>query len=164
MAFNDLYRKQVELLVRTIPLAERDAALIDIDLALKRIADRIRIAEKNVRVNDELRNAIIVYMISHDHSPHSLLNPVLRNITQDFEQNFMGMTREHISLDVLLSARDRLIANVTSNMPEKHKALLVALNYFAFVGTHKRTKNLLLDFFQLWFLFVYGVNTPLLRT
>jgi predicted nucleotidyltransferase component of viral defense system len=254
MAFNDLYRKQVELLVRTIPpvaqeacfalkggtainlfirnmprlsvdidltylpLAERDAALIDIDLALKRIADRIRIAEKNVRVtesaprtqreinklvvrtrdgvqikvevtpvlrgcvyepvmmsvsqkvendfgfaeinvlsfadlyagkimaaldrqhprdlfdvhhllgnegiNDELRNAIIVYMISHDHSPHSLLNPVLRNTTQDFEQSFMGMTREHISLDVLLSARDRLIANVTGNMPENHKAFL----------------------------------------
>jgi len=254
MAFSDLYRRQVELLVRTIspvaqeacfalkggtainlfirnmprlsvdidltylPVAERDQSLVEIDDALKRIAERVRAAEKtahvtesaprtqreinklvirtrdrvqikvevtpvlrgcvyepvmmpvsqkveddfgfaeinvlsfadlyagkimaaldrqhprdlfdvhhlleNEGINDELRNAIIVYLISHDHSPHSLLDPVLRDITQDFEQNFVGMTREDISLDVLLSARERLIADVTGNMPENRKAFL----------------------------------------
>lgn len=254
MAFSDIYRRQVELLVRSIPfvaqeacfalkggtainlfirnmprlsvdidltylpVAERDQSLAEIDLALKRIAKRVRAAEKtahvtesaprsqrelnklvirtkdrvqikievtpvlrgcvyepvmmpvsqtveddfgfakinvlsfadlyagkimaaldrqhprdlfdvhhllgNEGISDELRNAIIVYLISHDHSPHSLLAPVLRDITQEFEQNFMGMTREDIGFATLLSARAQLIADITDNMPANHKAFL----------------------------------------
>lgn len=73
-----------------------------------------------------MRAAIIVYLISHDHSPHSLLDPVLRDISQDFEQNFIGMTDEGIALDTLLDARDRLIAGVTGSMPDHHKEFLVS--------------------------------------
>lgn len=75
-------------------------------------------------ITDELRAAIIIYLISHDHSPHSLLDPVLRNISQDFVQNFAGMTGEAISLETLLAARDRLIADVAGNMPDHHKVFL----------------------------------------
>lgn len=79
---------------------------------------------KNEDINDELRNAIIIYLISHDHSPHSLLNPILQDITQDFEQNFVGMTNEPIELATLLDARQQLITNITANMPEHHKKFL----------------------------------------
>ena len=78
----------------------------------------------NEGINDELRNAIIIYLISHDHSPHSLLNPVLQDITQDFEQNFVGMTDAPIELLTLLNARQNLITNITSQMPEHHKQFL----------------------------------------
>lgn len=78
---------------------------------------------ENEGINDELRNAII-YLISHDHSPHSLLNPVLRDITQDFEQTFVGMTDAPIELSTLLNARQQLITNITSQMPEHHKKFL----------------------------------------
>jgi Nucleotidyl transferase AbiEii toxin, Type IV TA system len=78
----------------------------------------------NEGISDELRKAIIVYLISHDHSPHSLLKPVLRDITQDFAQNFVGMTREDVDFETLLSVRERLIADVTGNMPKNHKAFL----------------------------------------
>lgn len=79
---------------------------------------------ENEGISDELRNAIIIYLISHDHSPHSLLNPVLQDITQDFEQNFMGMTDAPIELSTLLNARQKLITNITSQMPEHHKQFL----------------------------------------
>jgi len=79
---------------------------------------------ENEGINDKLRNAIIIYLISHDHSPHSLLSPVLRDISQDFSQNFLGMTREEISFDILLRARESLIADVVGNMPENHKEFL----------------------------------------
>jgi predicted nucleotidyltransferase component of viral defense system len=79
---------------------------------------------ENEGISDELRNAIIIYLISHDHSPHSLLNPVLQDITQDFEQNFMGMTDAPIELSTLLNARQKLITNITSRMPEHHKQFL----------------------------------------
>lgn len=75
-------------------------------------------------ITDELRTALIVYLISHDHSPHSLLDPALRDISQDFEQNFVGMTTERIELDTLLEAREKLIADVAENMPDSHKEFL----------------------------------------
>lgn len=67
-----------------------------------------------------------MYLISHDHSPHSLLDPVLRDISQDFEKNFIGMTEDVITLDTLLDARNRLIADVTGKMPDHHKEFLVS--------------------------------------
>ena len=75
-------------------------------------------------INAELRNAIIIYLISHDHSPHSLLNPVLRDITQDFEQTFVGMTDEPIELSTLLNTRQQLINDIRNNMPAHHKRFL----------------------------------------
>lgn len=79
---------------------------------------------ENEGISDELRTAIIIYLISHDHSPHSLLNPVLQDISQDFGQNFMGMTDAPIELSTLLNTRQKLIANITSQMPEHHKQFL----------------------------------------
>ena len=79
---------------------------------------------ENEGITDDLRTALIVYLVSHDHSPHSLLDPVLRDISRDFEQNFVGMTAEDITLDVLLETRDALIADVVSNMPDVHKVFL----------------------------------------
>jgi predicted nucleotidyltransferase component of viral defense system len=81
---------------------------------------------ENEGINDELRAALIVYLISHDHSPHSLLDPSLRDITQDFEQNFVGMTGNEIALDTLLEARDRLVKDVVANMPGRHKDFLLS--------------------------------------
>ncbi len=79
---------------------------------------------KNEGITDELRTALIVYLISHDHSPHSLLAPVLKDISQDFEQNFVGMTTENIELDTLLEAREKIITDVAGNMPDSHKEFL----------------------------------------
>ena len=79
---------------------------------------------ENEGITDELRSALIVYLISHDHSPHSLLAPVLRDISHYFEQNFVGMTTDTIRLDTLLEARKKIITDVVGNMPENHKEFL----------------------------------------
>jgi len=111
LSFEDLYAgKIMAALDRQHP---RD--LFDVHLLLE-----------NEGISDDLRTALIAYLISHDHSPHSLLDPVLRDISQDFEQNFVGMTDEAIALDTLLDARDSLIADVTGNMPDHHKEFLVS--------------------------------------
>jgi len=79
---------------------------------------------ENEGITDDLRTALIIYLISHDHSPHSLLDPVLRDISQDFEQNFIGMITEDIMLDTLLDTREKLITDVVGNMPKNHRAFL----------------------------------------
>lgn len=79
---------------------------------------------ENEGITDELRTAMIVYLISHDHSPHSLLNPVLHDVSQEFEQNFAGMTENSIELETLHATRERLIKDVVANMPQHHQAFL----------------------------------------
>lgn len=75
-------------------------------------------------ITDKLRVAIIIYLISHDHSPHSLLDPVRRDISQDFEQNFSGMTESKVTLERLLAAREQMVFDVVNNMPQPHKDFL----------------------------------------
>lgn len=77
-------------------------------------------------LSDDLRTAVIIYLISHDHSPHSLLAPKLRDVERSFESDFVGMTETPVSLETLLSARDRLIADIKAGMPDDHKAFLVS--------------------------------------
>jgi len=79
---------------------------------------------ENEGITHELRTAMIVYLISHDHSPHSLINPVLHDMSQEFEQNFAGMTADSITLETLYATRDRLIKDVVANMPQNHKDFL----------------------------------------
>ena len=111
LSFEDLYAgKVMAALDRQHP---RD--LFDVQLLLE-----------NEGISDDLRAAMIVYLISHEHSPHSLLDPVRRDISRDFTQSFVGMTNESIALDSLLNTRERLIGNVTGSMPDHHKEFLVS--------------------------------------
>jgi len=130
-------RLSVDIDLTYLPVAGRDQSLSDIDSALKRILDRQHPRDlfdvyqllKKEGITHDLRTALIVYLISHDHSPHSLLEPVLRDISQDFEQNFVGMTTEDIMLDTLLDTRKKLITDVVGNMPKNHKAFLRSFYY-----------------------------------
>jgi hypothetical protein len=52
-----------------------------------------------------VRRAFVVYLASHNRPVHEVLFPLLRDIRQEFEHNFTGMTAEPVELDALLSAR-----------------------------------------------------------
>lgn len=86
----------------------------------------VRLLLSEEGLTDVLRTALIVYLISHEHPPHRLLAPELRDITHDFEHGFNGMTQEEVALDELLDAREFLISAVRSGMPEAHKQFLLS--------------------------------------
>lgn len=77
-------------------------------------------------VSDELRTALIVYLISHDHSPQSLLAPHAKDIRSIYDTDFVGMTERNISIEILQETRDRLVREVLSGMPDNHKAFLTS--------------------------------------
>jgi len=81
---------------------------------------------ENEGIDDKLRTALIIYLISHDHSPHTLLSPAARDITHDYERNFLGMIEEDITMKTLLDVRTALVDNITSNMSEDHRHFLVS--------------------------------------
>ncbi len=76
-------------------------------------------------IDDDLRRAFIVYLISHDRPISEVLVPRRKDIAQEFAQGFEGMTTEPVTLDDLLAARETLIAAIAGDMPEAHKNFLM---------------------------------------
>jgi len=81
----------------------------------------------NEGISDDLRRAFIVYLISHDRPISEVVVPRPKDIREEFEQGFDGMTAEPVSLDDLLEAREHLIAEVPGKMPAEHCLAFPAL-------------------------------------
>ncbi|MFV3078112.1 nucleotidyl transferase AbiEii/AbiGii toxin family protein, partial [Niveispirillum fermenti] len=79
----------------------------------------------NEGINDELRRAFIVYLVSHDRLIFELVAPRRKDLTQEFAQGFKGMTTEPVVLEDLAAAREALIATIIGGMPAAHRDFLL---------------------------------------
>ena len=80
----------------------------------------------NEGVNEKLREAFLVYLISHHRPMHEVLAPRLKDIGEEFERGFEGMTRDAVELSVLLDTRIQLISEVIGRMPPDHRNFLIS--------------------------------------
>ena len=55
-----------------------------------------------------IRRAFVIYLASHNRPVHEVLFPRLRDVRQEFEHSFAGMTAEPVELEALLEARERM--------------------------------------------------------
>lgn len=63
-------------------------------------------------LSDDLFKAFLVYLISHNRPPHELLYPHLKDLSEIYRSDFVGMTEEPMALEMLLAVRLRLIAEI----------------------------------------------------
>jgi predicted nucleotidyltransferase component of viral defense system len=80
----------------------------------------------NEGINDALRQAFIVYLVSHHRPMAEVLAPTRKDIAAEFARGFIGMTRESVALEDLLETREAVIADVIGRMPEAHRRFLVS--------------------------------------
>lgn len=78
-------------------------------------------------IDDSLRRAFIVYLLSHNRPMAEVLAPTRKDISGEYSRGFQGMTKSSASLDELLAARETLIETVVGKMPEAHRKLLISL-------------------------------------
>lgn len=78
-------------------------------------------------LTDATIECFVLYLAGHNRPMHELLIPRRKNIAQEFESSFAGMTREPIELEALEEARDRLLADVPSRLTAKQRAFLIGL-------------------------------------
>ena len=71
--------------------------------------------------------AFLVYLISHNRPLHEVLRPRLKNIRQDYDRAFVGMTVEPVPLAALEAARSRLIAEVHAALTENDREFLMSV-------------------------------------
>lgn len=74
-----------------------------------------------------IRRAFVVYLASHNRPVHEVLFPSLRNITQDYERNFKGMTTEPVELEELLATRDRMVGELQQGLDADERRFLLSL-------------------------------------
>lgn len=77
-------------------------------------------------IDDALRRAFIVYLLSHDRPMSEVLAPTRKDIAAEFARGFQGMTDHQVSLDELTAALEALIGEVIGNMPAKHRQFLLS--------------------------------------
>ncbi len=78
-------------------------------------------------ITADIRRAFVVYLASHNRPTHEVLFPPPRDIHQEFEQNFVGMTTEPVELEALLVARSRMLRELQQGLTTDERRFLLSL-------------------------------------
>jgi hypothetical protein len=78
-------------------------------------------------ITPEIRRSFVVYLASHNRPIHEVLFPNLRDISSEYESTFKGMTMEPVELKALVSARERMIAELKAGLDAAEREFLLSL-------------------------------------
>ncbi|RJG52626.1 nucleotidyl transferase AbiEii/AbiGii toxin family protein [Sphingobium terrigena] len=77
-------------------------------------------------IDDALRNAFLVYIISHGRPIGDVLAPTRKPLEQEFRRGFEGMTAEPVLLTDLEAAREAIIDAMVGGMSADHRHFLMS--------------------------------------
>lgn len=78
----------------------------------------------NEGIDNDLRAAVVVYLISHHRHIEKLIAPPLRDMCEEFDRGLAGMMEVPVALETLVQTREDLIAAIFGNMPDAHREFL----------------------------------------
>ena len=76
-------------------------------------------------VDERLRAAFVVYMISHPRPFGEVLAPTRKDIAEEYRLGFEGMTDVPVPIEALLDTREAIITTMVGGMPENHRRFLL---------------------------------------
>jgi predicted nucleotidyltransferase component of viral defense system len=79
----------------------------------------------NEGITDELRQAFVVYLISHDRPMAEVLAPTRVDVSAEFARGFSGMTERVVTVEELVQVREYLISAIVGKMPAAHRRFLL---------------------------------------
>ncbi|MEE3045310.1 MAG: nucleotidyl transferase AbiEii/AbiGii toxin family protein [Pseudomonadota bacterium] len=85
----------------------------------------VRCLLSNEGLSDELREAFIVYLLSHHRPMGEVLSGRVKDLANEFRNGFEGMTEEAVDLDELVSTQTEMIELLIRGMPDHHRRFLV---------------------------------------
>lgn len=81
----------------------------------------------NEGVDEDLRRAFLVYLISHKRPVAELLACRPKPLQPEFDTNFAGMTDETVTVADLEAVRTKLVETLVAQMPASHRNLLLSV-------------------------------------
>ena len=82
---------------------------------------------ENEGITPGIRRAFVVYLACHNRPVHEVLFPPMRDIRQDYERNFKGMTAAPVELDALLAVRERMVQEIQASLDAGERRFLLSL-------------------------------------
>ncbi|WP_321475100.1 nucleotidyl transferase AbiEii/AbiGii toxin family protein [uncultured Paludibaculum sp.] len=80
----------------------------------------------NEGIDGTLREAFIVYLLSHNRPMAELLAPTRKRLEAEFERGFAGMAATAVTIQDLEDAREALIGSIAGQMSEAHRRFLLS--------------------------------------
>ena len=80
----------------------------------------------NEGLTDDLRKALLIYIISHNRPISELLNPVFKDIDAVYKREFADMTEIPVSLEELQSVRQQLVEQIHTGLTSEEKQFLLS--------------------------------------
>lgn len=77
-------------------------------------------------IDDALRAAFVVYLLSHNRPMFEVLGGKPKDMSAEFLHNFEGMTAEPVKLEELQAARAEMVDLMVGKMPDDHRRFLVS--------------------------------------
>lgn len=84
---------------------------------------------KNEGLTEDLFRAFLIYAASSSRPLSELLDPNLKDLADAYKNQFVGMTKEAVTLQTLYDARDILIADIQSRLSGNTATFLTGLQY-----------------------------------
>ena len=81
----------------------------------------------NEGISDTLRQAFLVYIVSHNRPAAEVLAPRRKDIEQEYQNNFAGMTTAPVRIEDLIATREEMIEIVVGQMPQEHREFLIGV-------------------------------------
>jgi hypothetical protein len=78
-------------------------------------------------ITPRMRRAFVVYLAGHNRPMHELLPPNRKALQPAFENEFVGMTRDPVTLESLETVRERLITELPQSFDDKERRFLLSM-------------------------------------
>jgi len=86
----------------------------------------VKLLLENEGIITAVKESFMYYLLSHNRPINEVLDPRLKDITQQYNGEFSEMSFQHVTLDELESARVQLIADVNASLTEADKVFLLS--------------------------------------
>lgn len=88
----------------------------------------VKLLYENEGLTDALFRAFLIYVASSPRPAHELLNPNFADLEQPYAREFLGMTKDPVSLDALVAVRVQLVDDIRSRLDDAAQAFLLGLH------------------------------------
>lgn len=76
-------------------------------------------------LSDDLREAFIVYLLSHNRPMGEVLSGRVKDLLSEYNNGFEGMTEETVAIDELVKTQHEMIEVLIGAMPDRHREFLI---------------------------------------
>lgn len=76
-------------------------------------------------LSDDLREAFIVYLLSHNRPMGEVLSGRVKDLANEYSNGFEGMTEETVAIDELVKTQHEMIEALIGAMPDRHREFLI---------------------------------------